>query len=218
MGLMKKDMGGSAFAIALAKAIMATRLPVQLRLLVPAVENTVGDAAYRPQDVIDTRKGLSVEIGNTDAEGRLILSDALTEAASETPNLLLDFATLTGAARVAMGTEVPALFATDTQEARKLQDLSEELQDWVWQLPLHQPYKRLLKSPFADCNNIGSTGMGGAITAALFLQQFVEPHTPWMHLDMMGWNTSDQPGRPKGGEVMGLLAVYSYLENLARQG
>ena len=212
MSTMKKDMGGSAFAIAFAQAIMALKLPVRLRLLVPAVENTVSDLAFRPQDVIDTRKGISVEIGNTDAEGRLILADALTEACTEKPDMVLDFATLTGAARVAMGTEVPAFFATDTAKARALQDLSGEVQDWVWQLPLHKPYKRLLKSNFADCNNIGSTGMGGAITAALFLQQFVEADIPWMHFDMMAWNTGDQPGRPKGGEVMGLVALLAWLE------
>ncbi len=211
MRLMKKDMGGAAHALGLARMIMAAGLPLRLRVLIPAVENAVSGNAFRPGDVIATRKGLTVEIENTDAEGRLVLCDALAEACNESPELLIDFATLTGAARVALGTEVPALFASDDGLAREVMSAAQDWSDPVWQLPLHAPYAEQLKSRIADLMNCSSGGFGGAITAALFLQRFVGEDIPWLHLDLMAWNNRARPGRPEGGEAMGLLGLFDWL-------
>lgn len=211
MRLMKKDMGGAAHAIGLAHLIMNTGLPVQLRVLVAAVENAVAGNAFRPGDVLRSRQGLTVEIHNTDAEGRLILCDALTEAAADHPALMMDFATLTGAARVALGTEVPALFSNNDELAMGLMAASEQVQDLIWRLPLHSPYRNLLDSKIADMTNAASSPFGGAITAALFLQEFVPESVPWAHFDLMAWNSKNRPGRPEGGEAMGLQAVFHYL-------
>ena len=209
---MKKDMGGAAHAIALAGAVMDAKLPVRLRLLVPCVENAVGGNAFRPLDVLPTRKGLTVEIGNTDAEGRLILCDALADAAEEEPDLILDFATLTGAARVALGTELPALFCNDELLATELTAGAQRAQDPIWRLPLHDDYDRYLHSSIADVSNTSSVGTGGAITAALYLRRFIPGGQPWAHFDVMAYNTGTRPGRPKGGEAMGLRACYEALE------
>ena len=165
----------------------------------------------RPLDVVKTRKGLTVEIGNTDAEGRLILCDALAEADSEQPDVLLDCATLTGAARIALGTDLPALFCNHDGLAAELLGAGEQTADPLWRLPLHKPYKKGLKSDVADLNNVSEGGMGGAITAALYLEHFISPETPWAHLDMMAWNTAGKPGRPKGGEVQGMRAAFVML-------
>jgi leucyl aminopeptidase len=211
MRLMKKDMGGAAHAIGLAQLVMCADLPVRLRLLVPAVDNAVSGSAYRPGDVLMTRKGLSVEIDNTDAEGRVVLCDALAEGAAEQPDLMIDFATLTGAARVALGTDVPALFCNEDEVAEGLMRASQGARDPIWRLPLYAPYKALLKSEIADLANSAAKPFGGAITAALFLEAFVPPAVPWAHFDIMAWNLSSRPGRPVGGEAMGLRAVFEYL-------
>ncbi len=216
MKLMKKDMGGAAHALGLAQMIMAAKLPLRLRLLIPAVENSVSGNAFRPLDVIKTRQGLTVEIGNTDAEGRLILCDALSEADREAPELLVDFATLTGAARVALGSELPALFCNDDTTAAAALEHGLAAQDPLWRLPLHAPYKRLLDSKVADLNNISEGGYGGAITAALFLEAFVAKAKAWIHIDVMAWNLAAKPGRPAGGEAMGLRAIYGLIEALAK--
>ena len=212
MVLMKKDMGGAAVMTALARAVMGAGLPVRLRLLVPAVENSIAGDAFRPGDVIATRKGLEVEIGNTDAEGRLVLADALTDADLEAPDLLLDAATLTGAARVALGAELPALFTPDDEVADAFADAAEEARDPLWRLPLHAGYNKGLESPVADLNNTGEGGFAGAITAALFLQRFVERSPRWAHLDIYGHNPKPRPGRPKGGEATALLALWRLVE------
>ena len=212
MRLMKKDMGGAAHAIGLARLIMRERLPLRLRLMIAAVENAVSANAYRPGDIIRARNGMSIEIDNTDAEGRVILSDVLAAASEDRPVLIVDFATLTGAARVALGTDVPALFSNDDEVARDLARASRETQDPVWRLPLHPGYEELIDSPVADVVNSGSTPMGGAITAALFLQRFVAKGVAWVHFDLMAWNARARPGRPEGGEAMGLRAVHRYLE------
>lgn len=213
MKLMKKDMGGAAHALGLASAIMAAALPVRLRVLIPAVENSVSGDALRPHDVIKTRKGLTVEIGNTDAEGRLVLADALTEAVSEKPRMLLDFATLTGAARVALGPDLPALFANDDGLAADLLAQADAVADPLWRLPLFAPYRKRVEGKVADLTNAPDGPYAGAITAALFLEEFVEPGVPWAHIDLMAWNTESKPGRPEGGEAMGLRAVYALLES-----
>jgi leucyl aminopeptidase len=215
MKLMKKDMGGAAHVLGIASMIMKAGLPLRLRVLVPAVENSVSGNAMRPLDVLNTRKGLTVEVGNTDAEGRLILCDALAEASREKPALLVDFATLTGAARVALGTGLPALFCNDEAVAQSLLGQGLKQHDPLWRLPLHAPYRRLLDSRVADLNNISDGPYAGAITAALFLAEFVAPGTPWAHLDVMAWNSTAEPGRPVGGEAMGLRAVYGAIEQLA---
>lgn len=212
MRQMKKDMGGAAHAIALAGLVMQTNLPVRLRLLVPAVENAVSGNAYRPGDIITTREGITVEIDNTDAEGRVILSDALSEGSTETPDLMVDFATLTGAARVAVGTELPAMFCNDDEVADGIRAASVEENDEVWRLPLHIPYRELIESKVADIINSATSPYGGAITAALFLNEFVPNSIPWVHFDVMAWNLRSRPGRPEGGEAMGLRAVYSFLQ------
>jgi len=212
MKLMKKDMGGAATALALAHAIMDGGLQVRLRVLIPTVENAVSGDAYRPGDVLSTRKGLTVEVGNTDAEGRLIMCDALAEADTEDPEVLIDFATLTGAARVALGTELPALFCDDDGFSGALLEAGLAEHDPLWRMPLHRDYDRHLDSRIADLNNISSVGQGGAITAALFLRRFISPKRLWVHVDTMGWNTSTRPGRPAGGEVFGVRAFYRALE------
>lgn len=211
MKLMKKDMGGAAMVMGLAKLIMTRQLPVRLRLLVPAVENSPGRNAYRPSDVIRTRKGISVEIGNTDAEGRVIMCDALAEAVAENPDLLIDAATLTGACRVALGPEVPGFWTADDQLGFALQQAAGNCGDPVWQLPLWQPYRRFLDSDVADINNNSSSAQGGAIAAALYLYEFVKPFDKWVHVDMNGWNVNDLPGFPKGGEASALRAVFQFL-------
>lgn len=208
---MKKDMGGAANAIGLAEMIMAHQLPVRLRLLIPAVENLIAGNAYKPGDIIQTRQGLTVEVGNTDAEGRLILADALCEADSENPELLIDFATLTGAARGAVGTEISAFFTDQEQLAQDIVQHSQQQQDPVWRLPLYKPYQKLLDSKFADLNNCGSSPFAGAITAALFLRSFIGKETTWLHFDFNAYNVNTRPGRPEGGEAMAILAVFSYL-------
>lgn len=217
MLLMKKDMGGAAHVLGLSHMIMAAGLPLRLRVLVPAVENAVSGDAFRPLDVLQTRKGLTVEVGNTDAEGRLILCDALAEADREKPDLLIDFATLTGAARVALGTELPAMFCNDDRLADLLLAQGTALHDPLWRMPLHRPYRQMLDSKVADINNISDGAYGGAITAALFLAEFVTAETPWIHIDLMAWNLKPRPGRPVGGEAMGLRAVYAVIANLARR-
>jgi leucyl aminopeptidase len=211
MRLMKKDMGGAAHAIGLAQMIMNAGLPVRLRVLVAAVENAVAGNALRPGDIVRSRQGLTVEIEDTDAEGRLILCDALAEAGSDKPELLIDFATLTGAARVALGTDVPALFSSSEQLAAGLLAGSEAECDPIWRLPLHKAYRELLESKIADIANTTKEPFAGAITAALFLREFVPPETAWAHFDIMAWNTRSRPGRPEGGEAMGIRAAFSYL-------
>ncbi len=214
MRLMKKDMGGAAHVIGLASIIMRLQLPVRLRVLIPAVENAVSGDAFRPGDVLTSRSGKTVEIDNTDAEGRLVLCDALSDAVDENPELLIDMATLTGAARVALGPDLPAIFANRRETARALCDSAAEVGDPVWELPLHAPYKRWLKSDIADLVNSASTPYAGAITAALYLQDFVGEDRDWLHMDVMAWNTEALPGRPRGGEAMALRA---FADMLARR-
>lgn len=217
MKLMKKDMGGAAHVLGLACLIMAEKLPIQLRVLIPAVENAVAGNAFRPLDVLQTRKGLTVEVGNTDAEGRLILCDALAEADSGKPDLLIDFATLTGAARVALGPELPAFFCNDDRLAGIILRHGVAEGDPVWRLPLYKPYGQGLDSKVADLNNISGSPYAGAIVAALFLERFISPGTRWAHFDIMAWNVSSRPGRPEGGEAMGLRAVYAAIVELTRR-
>jgi leucyl aminopeptidase len=211
MLLMKKDMGGAAHALALAGLIMGARLPVRLHMLIPAVENAISGDAFRPGDILKSRKGLHVEIGNTDAEGRLILGDALTRACELEPALLIDFATLTGAARVALGPDLPALFANEEALAADVAAAGDAVADPLWRLPLWQPYNEMLKSDVADLNNAPGGGFAGTITAALFLERFVTPSVPWLHLDTFAWRPSAKPGRPKGGDALGLRAVWELL-------
>ncbi|WP_366915298.1 leucyl aminopeptidase family protein [uncultured Reyranella sp.] len=208
MLMMKKDMGGAATVLAVASMIMATGLPVRLRVLVPAVENSVSGNAFRPMDVIKTRKGITVEIGNTDAEGRLILCDALHEGASERPAMMIDCATLTGAARVALGPDLPALFCNDDKLAHSLVAAGEAVTDPMWRMPLFPAYRRMLDSKVADINNVSAGAFGGAITAALYLKEFVPDEVPWAHFDMMAWNNTSRPGRPEGGEAQVARAIY----------
>ena len=212
MGMMKKDMGGAGFMLGLAQLIMQRGLKVNLRLLIPAVENSISANAYRPQDVITSRKGITVEISNTDAEGRLILCDALAEADTETPDLLIDAATLTGAARVATGTDIPAFFSTSDKLTKQVQKHVEKIGEMLWQLPLWEDYRYLLNSDVADIDHSASTGYAGAITAALFLKEFVTDTKEYMHIDMMAWNTRHRAGRPTGGEAQGMRVLYSMLE------
>lgn len=212
MRLMKKDMGGAAHALALALLIMKSRLPVRLHLLIPAVENAISGNAFRPGDILKSRKGLTVEIGNTDAEGRLILGDALARAAEEEPELILDFATLTGAARVALGPDLPALFANDDALAEELLSTGEAVVDPLWRLPLWKHYGEMLKSDVADIGNAADSPMAGTITAALFLQKFVPEATPWAHLDTFAWRAKAKPGRPAGGDALGLRAAFAMLK------
>lgn len=210
MRQMKKDMAGSAHAIALTKMLLTAKLPIRIQLYVPAVENNVDAIAYRPGDVITMRDGTTVEVHNTDAEGRLVLADALTAASAEKPEWMINFATLTGAGRVALGTSVSALFSNNDAMAQALLTSAEAAQDLAWQLPLHRPYKTMLKSDVADLTNAASEPYGGAITAALFLEHFVQTDA-WAHFDIMAWNTKSEPGRPVGGEAMSLRAAYHFL-------
>ena len=211
MRLMKKDMGGAAHALGLARLIVGARLPVRLHLLIPAVENAVSGAAFRPGDILRSRKGLSVEVGNTDAEGRLILADALTRAAENEPELILDFATLTGAARVALGADLPALFANDDRLADDLLAAGTAVADPVWRMPLWKPYDEMLASDVADLGNMTDAPLAGAVTAALFLQRFVADATPWAHFDTFAWRPAAKPGRPKGGDALGLRVAWEML-------
>jgi leucyl aminopeptidase len=212
MRWMKKDMGGAAHAIALARLVMQARLPVRLTLLIPTVENSVSGASIRPGDVVVTRAGLRVEIDNTDAEGRLILCDALAYAAEQHPALIVDFATLTGAARTALGADLPALFCNRDELATSVLAAGQRVGDPLWRLPLWRPYRTLLDSYLADFANTGSSRHAGAITAALYLERFVPDDTAWLHLDTYAWNDADRPGRPRGGEAMGLRAVFALLQ------
>ncbi len=212
MRLMKKDMGGAAHALALAELVMAAALPVRLHLLIPAVENAVSGDAFRPGDVLRSRAGLTVENTNTDAEGRLILGDALTRAGEEKPELILDFATLTGAARVALGPDLPPLFTDDEALATALLDAGTALGDPLWRLPLWNGYDDMLKSDVADMVNAPDGGFAGAVTAALFLRRFVPKDTTWAHMDVFAWRPAAKPGRPKGGDAFGLRACYQVLK------
>ncbi|WP_331650913.1 leucyl aminopeptidase family protein [Dokdonella sp.] len=211
MRWMKKDMGGAAHAIALASLVLAAKLPVRLTLLVPAVENAIAGNAYRPGEVITTRAGISVEVDNTDAEGRLVLCDALAYAAEQKPDLILDFATLTGAARVALGPDLPALFSNRDDVAAALLDAAQATRDPLWRLPLWRPYLAMLDSHVADLANAGASRHAGAITAALYLERFVPDAQAWAHLDVYSWNDADKPGRPRGGEAQGLRAYFEFL-------
>jgi leucyl aminopeptidase len=212
MRLMKKDMGGAAHALALARLVMKAKLPLRLKLLIPAVENAVSGAAFRPGDILKSRKGLTVEVGNTDAEGRLILADSLTDAVEGEPELILDFATLTGAARVALGPDLPALFANEDSLADDLLAAGTTVADPLWRLPLWKPYEEMLKSDVADLGNVSEAPMAGAVTAALFLARFVPEGTAWAHLDTFAWRMTAKPGRPKGGEALGLRAAWEMLK------
>ena len=212
MRWMKKDMGGAAHAIALAGLVMQAELPVRMTLLIPAVENAVAGNAMRPGEVIVTRAGHSVEIDNTDAEGRLVLCDALAYGAEQQPELIIDFATLTGAARVALGPDLPALFANDDTVAEATLACGRAVADPLWRLPLWRPYRKMLDSYLADFANSGASRHAGAITAALFMERFVPEGMPWVHLDTYAWNDADRPGRPRGGEAMGLRALFAYLQ------
>ncbi|MEM7795975.1 MAG: leucyl aminopeptidase family protein [Cyanobacteria bacterium P01_C01_bin.118] len=212
MRLMKKDMGGAAQVLGLAQMIMEIGLPVSLRVLVAAVENSIAGNALRPLDILTSRKGTTIEVGNTDAEGRLVLADALWEASSEDAGLIIDCATLTGAARVALGTELPAFFCNDEQTIAKLLSAGKTIDDPLWNLPLHDAYRSMLDSPIADMNNIASGSYGGSITAALFLQEFVQDNIPWVHVDFMAYNLRSLPGRPEGGEAMGMRALFELIK------
>jgi len=194
---------------------MAAGLEVRLRVLIPAVENSVSANAYRPLDIVRSRKGLTVEIGNTDAEGRVILCDALAEADTEKPDLLIDIATLTGSARVALGPDLPALFANDDLVAEAVLKHGKAVDDPLWRLPLHKPYRKLIDSKIADINNAGDSPFAGAITAALFLADFVDPATRWLHLDVMAWNPAARPGRPVGAEAVAIRALYALIAGQA---
>ncbi len=213
---MKKDMGGGAHALGLAQLVMAMKLPLRMTVLIPAVENAIGANAFRPGEVIRTRAGITVEVDNTDAEGRLVLCDALAYAAELKPDLLLDFATLTGAARVALGPEIPALFCNDEKLAAGYLDAAQSARDPIWRMPLWKPYANYLKSGVADTANSGASRMAGAIIAAVYLQRFVPESLPWAHLDQYAWNDSDRVGHPAGGEAQGLRAAYTLLKSRYR--
>ncbi|MGB4859825.1 MAG: leucyl aminopeptidase family protein [Dokdonella sp.] len=216
MRWMKKDMGGAAHAIGLASLVLAEKLPVRLTLLIPAVENAISGNALRPGDVVTTRAGISVEIDNTDAEGRLVLCDALAYASELKPDLILDFATLTGAARIALGPDLPALFANRDDVADSLLDAAAAKQDPLWRMPLWRPYLTMLESHIADLANSGPSRHAGAVVAALYLERFVAESIPWVHLDVYSWNDSDKPGRPRGGEAQGLRAYIEFLKRRYR--
>lgn len=213
MLLMKKDMGGAAHAIALARMIMQENLPVCLRVLIPAVENSVAGNAYRPGDVIKMRNGKTVEITNTDAEGRLVLADALAEASAESPDLLLDFSTLTGAARVALGPEIANMFTDDEVLANDLLQFAESETDHFWRMPMFPSYRKYLDSLVADMRNCNDKPFAGSITAALFLKEFVKPNVSWMHFDMSGWSFDARAGHPVGGDVLAIRAIFMYLRD-----
>lgn len=212
MKLMKKDMGGAAHALALAGLVMGLRLPVRLHLLIPAVENSISGNAFRPGDILRSRKGLTVENTNTDAEGRLVLGDALTKAAESNPGLILDFATLTGAARVALGPDLPATFVNDEALADALLAAGSAVGDPLWRMPLWDGYDAMLDSDIADLVNAPDGGFAGSVTAALFLRRFVDAGTPWAHFDTFAWRPASKPGRPKGGDALGLRAAWAMLK------
>ena len=212
MRLMKKDMGGAAHALALAKLVMESGLPIRIHVLIPAVENAVSGASYRPGDVLRSRKGLAVEIDNTDAEGRLVLADALTKAIEDKPELLIDFATLTGAARIALGPDLPALYVNEDPLAEAFLGAAKEVHDPVWRMPLWDDYEEMLKSDIADLSNSADSSMAGSVTAALFLRRFIPKDLAWAHLDTFAWQPAAKPGRPKGGEALGLRAAYALLQ------
>ncbi len=212
MALMKKDMGGAANVIALAQMIMDAKLPVRLRLLVPAVENAISGNAFRPSDILPTRKGITVEIGNTDAEGRLVLGDALTLGDEEKPDLMIDMATLTGAARVALGPDLPPFYTDDEKLADQISKASLMVHDPLWRMPLWQPYQSMLSSKVADVNHISTGGFAGSITAALFLSRFVENAKSWAHFDIYGWVPTVRPWAPVGGEAQGIRAIFNVIE------
>jgi len=213
MLLMKKDMGGAACALALAQLLLELSAPVELRLLIPAVENSISGTAYRPGDVWPSRKGLTVEIGNTDAEGRLVLADALADADAEQPDLLIDLATLTGAARTALGPDLPVLFSNDEELSRQFCELAHAHADPVWRLPLWHGYDDELSSRVADLNNVSASPFAGAIIAALFLKRFVTASASWLHLDLYAWNPKDRPGRPLGAEAQCVRALYQVIRH-----
>ncbi len=212
MDIMKKDMGGAAIALALAEMIALSNWPVRIRLLIGAVENAIGPGAFRPGDILPSRNGMSVEIGNTDAEGRLVLADLLSEAVAHHPDLILDFATLTGAARVALGPEVMPFYTHDGEMAAALMAAGRQTHDALWHMPLWAGYDHWLDSRVADINHISSSPMAGSMTAALFLARFVPPSQAWAHFDVYGWNIKARPGRPIGGEATALRAAYAFLE------
>lgn len=211
MTLMKKDMGGAANVLGLAHMIMSSKLPVRLRVIIAAVENSISSNAFRPGDVLSSRKGITVEIGNTDAEGRLVLGDALVLGDEEAPEIMIDMATLTGAARVALGTDLPAMFCNQDQFANELASAGEQQFDPMWRLPLWQGYRRGLSSEIADINHIGKGGYAGAIMAALFLEHFVEKTACWAHFDIFAWNNSAKPWGPAGGEAFAIRAIHDVL-------
>ncbi|MEI8178302.1 leucyl aminopeptidase family protein [Aestuariivirga sp.] len=215
MALMKKDMGGAANVLGLAQMIMAAGLKVRLRVLIPAVENSIAGNAFRPGDVMKSRKGITVEIGNTDAEGRLVLGDALSLADEEQPDLLIDMATLTGAARVALGPDLPPFFTDNEALAEDIARAGREVNDPVWRLPFWQPYMRLFESSVADMNNAGDSGFAGSITAALFLKRFVEKAKAHVHFDIFAWTPTARPGRPKGGEAQAMRALFEVIRRRA---
>lgn len=212
MKLMKKDMGGAAIMLGLTQLIIEEKLPIRLKTLIPAVENMIGGNSFRPQDIVSTRKGLTIEIGSPDAEGRVILADALFEGDKQHPALMIDIATLTGAARTALGTELPALYSNRDEVAHGIIKHSMEVADPMWHMPLWPGYARYVNSPIADITNSPNYNFGGSITAALFLERFVSPGTPWVHIDAYAWNAENLPGRPIGGEAMCLRAIFSYLK------
>jgi leucyl aminopeptidase len=213
MLLMKKDMGGAANVLGLARLVMEAGLDLRLRVVLPIVENAVSGTSYRPGDVFPSRKGLTVQIGDTDAEGRLILADALAFADDEAPDLLVDLATLTGAARVALGPDIPPFYTRDDAFAADLSAASLAAGDPLWRLPLWAPYEDGLKSKIADLNNVASGGFAGSITAALFLGRFVDKAKTWMHADIYAWVPSARPGQPEGGEAQAIRALYRYLKD-----
>ena len=215
MRLMRKDMGGAAHVLGLAKIIMQLKIPVYLTVLIPAVENSVAGNAMRPGDIITMRNGKTVEIDNTDAEGRLVLADALTYACEKKANFIIDFATLTGAARTAVGTEMAAYFSNNESLVQQLECMSKHMEDPVWRLPLYAPYLKKLDTPFADMKNCGDS-YAGASTAALFMQCFITDNTPWLHFDIMAWNLSNRRAHPEGGEAMALRATYELINELAK--
>jgi leucyl aminopeptidase len=211
MLLMKKDMGGAATVLGLARMIMAAKLPVRLRVLIPAVDNSIAGNAFRPGDVLRSRKGITVEIGNTDAEGRLVLGDALALADEEKPDLLIDMATLTGAARVALGPDLPPFYTDDDAAAEAIARAARAENDPLWRMPLWQPYARLFESAIADMNNSGDSVFAGSITAALFLKRFVERAKTYVHFDIYAWTPQARPGRPKGAEAQGQRALFAMI-------
>ncbi len=211
MALMKKDMGGSAHALALAQMIMSANLDVRLRVLIPAVENAVSGCAYRPGDILQSRQGITVEIGNTDAEGRLILADALSFGAEDSPDLMVSLATLTGAARIALGPELAPFYCDDDALSAALMDKADLLSDPVWRMPLWRGYDTMLSSSVADVSHISGGAFAGSITAALFLKRFVPDEIAWMHFDLYGWRTKAEPGRPVGGEAQAIRALFEVL-------